>query len=128
MKKILLVEDDPSVSLLYQKAFTFEGFEVTTAFDGAGVYEQVLKNPPSIVLLDIILPTVNGLEVLRKLKSDQTTQNIPVVMLSNLDSMKEIEEAVQLGANKYITKGNYEPAQVVALVKKILENVTSGIA
>lgn len=127
MKKILLVEDDPSVSLLYQKAFTFEGFEVITAFDGAGVYEQVLKNPPSIVLLDIILPTVNGLEVLRKLKSDQATQNIPVVMLSNLDSMKEIEEAVQLGANKYITKGNYEPAQVVSLVKKILENVTSGM-
>jgi len=127
MKKILIVEDDPSISLLYQKAFTFEGFEVTTSFDGAGVYEQVLKTPPSIILLDIILPTVNGLQVLAKLKGDPTTAQIPVIMLSNLDGMKEIDEAIALGAVKYITKGNYEPAQVVALVKKILENVTAGM-
>lgn len=126
MKKILIVEDDPSISLMYQKAFTFEGFEVTTSFDGAGVYEQVVANPPSIILLDIILPTVNGLQVLGKLKADPATQNIPVIMLSNLDSMKEIDEAIALGAVKYITKGNYEPVQVVELVKKILDNITAN--
>lgn len=123
MSKILVIEDDSSVSLVYQRAFTLAGYEVTTAFDGEDGFNQSVNANPTIILLDIRLPKMDGLTVLRKLKNDPKTASIPVVMLSNVEGDREVEEAIALGAVKYIIKSELDPSQVVELVKKILANI-----
>src|SRR3989338_3677355 len=121
MTKILIIEDETSVSLLYQRAFNYEGFELITAFDGLEGLSLAKTHRPNLILLDIILPKMNGLKVLEKLKNDDKTKNIPVVILTNLNDMKEIEKAIALGAIKYITKSQYDPKQVIDIVKKIIK-------
>lgn len=120
MAKVLIIEDDPLMSRLYQKIFTFEGYEVVTAANGEEGLEQVKKENPTVVLLDIMMPKMNGLQVLEKLKVDPDTKAIPVIMLTNLAGQQDAETALTKGAVKYIVKSEYEPKQVANMVKEIL--------
>jgi len=124
MAKILIVEDDPLMSRMYQKIFTFEGYEVEIAGDGEEGLEKVRAGKPTLVLLDIMMPKMNGLQVLEKLKSDPETKSIPVVMLTNLAGQQDAETALTKGAIKYIVKSEYEPKQVTNMVKEILAGYT----
>lgn len=124
MSKILVVEDDPLMSRMYQKIFTFEGYDVEMAGDGEEGLEKTKLLKPTIVLLDVMMPKMNGLEVLDKLKLDPDTKGIPVVMLTNLAGQKDAETALEKGAVKYIVKSEYEPKQVVNMVKEILAGYT----
>lgn len=119
-KHILVVEDDPLMARMYQKIFTFEKYDVALAGNGEEGLEKIRKSPPSIVLLDIMMPKMNGLQVLEKLKSDPETKGIPVVMLTNLAGEKDAEKALVKGAVKYIVKSQHEPKEVVKMVKEIL--------
>lgn len=124
MAKILIIEDDPLMSRMYQKIFTFEGYEVDVADNGEDGLAKVKNGNPSLVLLDIMMPKMNGLEVLVKLKTDPETKSLPVVILTNLAGQKDAENAMSKGAVKYIVKSEYEPKQVVNMVKEILAGYT----
>lgn len=120
MPKILIVEDDPLMLRMYQKIFTFEKYDVDTAINGEEALVKVRTSRPTLILLDIMMPKVNGLQVLDKLKSDPDTKNIPVVMLTNLASEKDAENAMLKGAIKYIVKSQYEPKQISDMIKEII--------
>lgn len=124
MAKILIVEDDPLMSRMYQKIFTFEGHEVVLAYNGEEGLERAVKDKPTIILLDVMMPKMNGLQLLEKLKLDPTTKTIPVVMLTNLAGQQDAETAIAKGAVKYIIKSEYEPKQIVNMVKEILAGYT----
>ena len=124
MSKILLVEDDPLISRMYEKIFSFEKYEVTVASDGESALAKIRETKPTIVLLDVMMPKMNGLEVLDALKSDPETKNIPVVMLTNLAGEKDAETALAKGAVKYIIKSQYDPKQITDMVKEILAGYT----
>jgi len=124
MTKILIVEDDPLMSRMYQKIFKFEGFEVDFAGNGEEGLDKIRTGKPTLVLLDIMMPIMNGLEVLDKVKLDPETKDIPVVMLTNLAGTQDAEAALTKGAVKYIIKSEYEPKAVVNMVKEILAGYT----
>lgn len=124
MAKILIVEDDPLMSRMYQKIFTFEGYEVDMAGDGEEGLEKARSGKPTLMLLDIMMPKMNGLQVLEKLKADPETKSIPVVMLTNLAGQQDAETALSKGAVKYIVKSEYDPKQVANMVKEILAGYT----
>jgi CheY-like chemotaxis protein len=124
MAKILIVEDDPLISRMYQKIFTFEGYEVEMAGNGEEGWEKIKANKPTIALLDIMMPKMNGLQLLEKLKLDPDTKSIPVVMLTNLAGIQDAEAALAKGAVKYIVKSEHEPQEITKMVKEILAAYT----
>ena len=124
MVKILIIEDDPLMRRLYQKIFTFEKYEVETAEDGEEGLDKARKSKPTLILLDIMMPKMNGLQVLGKMKTDPDLKKIPVVMLTNLAGQKDAETALAMGAVKYIVKSEYEPKQVADMVKGVLAGYT----
>lgn len=124
MTRILIVEDDPLMSRMYQKIFSFENYDVVMAADGEEALIKVRESPPTLILLDIMMPKLNGLQVLERLKSDSTTKHIPVIMLTNLAGQQDAEKALSLGAVKYIVKSQYEPKQIADMVKEILVGYT----
>lgn len=122
--KILIVEDDPLMLRMYQKIFGFEGYEVAVAVDGEEGWEKIRREKPTLVLLDVMMPKMNGLQVLEKIKLDPETKAIPVVMLTNLAGTADAEDALSKGAVRYIIKSAQEPKSVVAMVKEILAGYT----
>lgn len=124
MAKVLIVEDDPLMSRMYQKIFTFEGYEVVTGMDGEEGLEKAKTEKPTVILLDVMMPKMNGLQVLGKLKLDPDTKATPVIMLTNLAGQQDAESALAKGAVKYIVKSEYEPKEVAAMVKEILAGYT----
>lgn len=124
MAKILIIEDDPLMSRMYQKIFTFENYEVDMAHDGQEGLEKTRTGKPTLILLDIMMPKMNGLQVLEKLKSDPDTRKIPVIMLTNLAGTSDAESALTHGAVKYIIKSEFEPKQVANMIKEILAGYT----
>ncbi len=124
MIKILIVEDDPLMQRMYQKVFSLEKYEVTTADNGEDALLKVHASRPHLILLDIMMPKVNGLQVLEKLKSDPDTKTIPVIMLTNLAGTQDAENALEKGAIKYIVKSEYEPKSIVNMVKEIVSAYT----
>lgn len=124
MAKILIVEDDSLMSRMYQKIFTFEGYEVEIATNGQEGFEKARLTKPTIILLDVMMPVLNGLQTLEKLKLDPETKTIPVIMLTNLAGQQDAETAMTKGAVKYIIKSEHEPKEVANMVKEILAGYT----
>ena len=120
MIKLLIVEDDPLMSRMYQRLFGLEGFDVELASDGQEGLEKARTLMPKLILLDVMMPKMNGLQTLEELKANSMTKAIPVVMLSNLNGEQDSETAMSKGAENYIIKSAYEPAQIVAMVKDVI--------
>lgn len=112
------------MSRMYEKIFKFEGYEVDMAGNGEEGLEKAKTVKPTLILLDIMMPKINGLQVLEKLKGDESLKAIPVVMLTNLAGQSDAEKALSMGAVKYIVKSEYEPKQVTNMVKEILAGTT----
>jgi two-component system response regulator CpxR len=125
MAKLLIIEDDPLISRMYKRLFTLEGYEVEIANNGQEGLQKVKTTNPSIILLDVMMPTLNGLQTLEILKSDPETKMIPVIMLSNLTGEQDAEEAINKGAVKYIVKSAYEPEDIAKMIKEVLTKNTS---
>ncbi len=123
-KVLLIVEDDPLMSRMYQKIFTFEKYDVAVANDGEEGIEKANKEKPTVILLDIMMPKMNGLQVLEKLKANPDTKNIPVIMLTNLAGQQDAETAMSKGAVKYIIKSEHEPKEVADMVGEIVAAYT----
>jgi len=118
--KILLVEDDSFLLGMYATKFEMDGFKVIMAEDGEKAIRAALKELPNIILLDIILPKLSGFEVLKQLKQEPATANIPVILLTNLSQRSEIEQGLKMGAEDYLIKAHFMPSEVVEKIKKIL--------
>jgi len=127
MRKILLIEDDPPTIEIYKEILKKAKFEVEVlewGKDGLDALEAIKdgkKEKPDLVLLDLILPDINGIEILRKAKLDEKLKDIPVFVLTNYSDVKLEKESFQLGVERYIVKANYTPAQIVNAIKNRLK-------
>src|SRR3989338_173718 len=119
-RKILIVEDDAFLAGIYANKFEREGFQVFLGTDGEMGLKSAKKEIPDIVLLDILLPRLDGFEVLEKLKADEATKKIPVIMLTNLGQKEDIDKGLKMGAADYLIKAHFMPAETVEKVKKVL--------
>ncbi|MFA6919285.1 MAG: response regulator [Patescibacteria group bacterium] len=117
---ILIVEDDIFLSDLYKTKMELEGFKVLAAYDGEKGLELAQKNSPNIILLDLILPKLSGFGVLEKLKANKATQNIPVIILTNLSQKSDVEKGLKIGANDYLIKAHFMPSEVVEKIKRLM--------
>jgi len=120
-KKILIVEDEATLSKALMEFLTGEGFEVLSAPEGEKGLEMAKKEIPDLILLDIILPKKDGYEVLDAIKQDEKIKNIPVIMLTNLESQEDIMKALEKGATTYLVKSNYKLEEVVKKVRETLK-------
>lgn len=121
MTKILIVEDDPFLSKMYKKKFEVGGFEVQVAEDGVSGLEKMKSFTPDLVLMDIMMPKLNGIEAMEKAKADPSLSKIPVLILTNLSTAADASMAVKKGAAGFLVKSDVTPAQVVAKTKSILK-------
>ncbi len=120
MKKILLIEDEPTLQKAIGRYLEQEGYEIENALDGDIGVEIAKRNKPDLILLDIILPKKDGFEVLKELKEDETTKNIPVIILTNLEGGSDVEKALSLGATTYLVKANYRLEEISKKIKETL--------
>jgi two-component system alkaline phosphatase synthesis response regulator PhoP len=111
--KVLIIEDEKFLCELVQKKLETAGMAAVGAFTGEDGLLAIGKDRPDIILLDLLLPGMDGFEVLYKIKSDETLKNIPVIVVSNLGERKEIEKAFQLGAAEYFVKTNHSLNEIV---------------
>ena len=129
MAKVLVVEDDALISRMYLKVFTFEGFEVQLAENGQLGLDKLKDFHADIILVDVMMPVMNGVEMLAALKLDPATRDIPVIVLTNLSDARTAEATLKQGALKYIVKGDYNPMDIATMVKEILsgKGAESGV-
>jgi DNA-binding response OmpR family regulator len=118
---VLLVEDDVFLAQIYQKKFEMEGFKVSVSENGEKGLADIKKKLPDVVLLDILLPKLDGFAVLERLKADSgPAKNIPVILLTNLGQRDDVDKGLAQGAADYLIKAHFKPSEVVAKVKKVL--------
>lgn len=116
--KILIVEDEPFLLELYDAKLTQEGFDAVKAADGQAGLSLAQLELPDLILLDILMPKIDGYEMLKRLKEDKRTKKIPVVIFSNLSQREEIEKGLKLGAKDFIIKSSVTPTELVDKIKK----------
>jgi DNA-binding response OmpR family regulator len=117
--RVLVIEDDRFLQKILLMKFVAEGFVVQGSSDGEDGLKQMLAEPPDLVVLDLILPKMNGFEVLTEMKTNSITKNIPVVILSNLGQEEDIRRVMELGALEFLVKSNHSIMEVVGKVKEV---------
>ncbi len=117
---VLLVEDDVFLSGIYQKKFEMEGYKVSLADNGEKAVVEIKNKKPDIMMLDILLPKLDGFAVLAKVKADSEVKDIPVILLTNLGQKDDVEKGLQMGAADYLIKAHFKPSEVVDKIKKVL--------
>ncbi|MFH0906834.1 MAG: response regulator [bacterium] len=120
-KTILFIEDEPTLQKAVGRFLEQEGYEVKSSLDGEIGLEIAKKIKPDLILLDLILPKKDGFEVLQELKKDETTKNIPVIILTNLESNIDVEKATSLGAATYLVKANYKLEEIIQKIKETIK-------
>jgi len=122
MKKILFIEDEAAIQKTLGESLRKRGYEVQSALDGEIGLRMAKQGNPDLILLDLILPKKHGLEVLEELRKDDNTKDTPVIILTNLENVGEVEKAIELGATTYLVKANYSLDEVIEKIEKTLEN------
>lgn len=117
--RILLIEDEKEIANLYQELLSSNGFEVLTALDGEKGSEVAQKGEWDILLLDIMLPNKDGLEILTQIHSQGLTNSKKVVILSNIENSEVLKKSQSLGALKYIIKSEIKPSELVDIVSAL---------
>ncbi len=118
---LLMVEDDKFLRDLIVQKLTREGFKMRGAVDGEEGLKMVREERPDLILLDLILPGLDGFEVLKRLKADAGTKDIPVIVLSNLGQKEDMDRAMAAGAEDFMVKAHFTPAEIVAKIKATLK-------
>lgn len=118
---VLLVEDEAGFRQIYKDVLQSEGYEVLEAEDGDVGWQIAKEKKPTLILLDLILPRLSGYDVLKNVRSYESTKDIPVIVFSVLENSEDIKKSMLLGANDFIVKGFYEPSYVVDKIKAVLE-------
>ena len=120
-KKILYIEDEPTLQKTLGEALEQEGFYMLFASDGESGLRLANEEKPDLILLDIILPKKNGFEVLKELKANKETAEIPVVVMTNLEGTGDVEKILEFGATTYLVKANYSLMEVVEKIKGVFK-------
>lgn len=120
-KKILIVEDDKFLRELISQKLLREGYEISEAVDGEKGLKMAKDEKPDLILLDLILPGLDGFEVLSKIKEDPAAAEIPVIILSNLGQKDDIERGLKLGAIDYLIKAHFTPGEIIEKVKNVIK-------
>ncbi len=120
MQKIIIVEDDSMLQEIYKTKFSNSGFEVFIAENGKVTLEILKKEKINVVITDLIMPEMDGFELIKNLRGGEYDPNIKIIALSNLSQKEDRDSVMQLGANGFIVKSDFTPTQLVAEVKKIL--------
>jgi CheY-like chemotaxis protein len=120
MKNVLLIDDERETAQVFETGLSSAGFSVVVASDGAGALDAVKTNKFDVILIDQMMPDMSGIDVLRALKADEGTKNIPCAMLTNFGHDEMVKEALNLGANDYILKYQVAPSDLVAKVKRLV--------
>jgi DNA-binding response OmpR family regulator len=121
MKNILVIEDDDFFRELVRKKLLSEGFGVSDAVDGESGIKKMKEKKPDLVLLDLLLPNIDGFEVLSQAKSDSVLSSVPIIILSNLGQQEDIERALKLGASDFFIKSQSDIDQVTKKISGLLE-------
>lgn len=119
-KTILVVEDDTALRRILQDKLTTENFSVLTAADGEAALTVFFKNLPDLILLDIYMPKMNGIEMLEKLRSDKRGENVPVLLLTNDDDPQDIKQTLKNNATDFLIKTDWSLEDVVGRIKEVL--------
>ena len=117
---ILLVEDDPFLIDIYSTKLKEHNYCVSVASDGQDAINKITETIPDLVLLDVVLPKLDGIEVLKTIKTNPKTKDVKVVVLSNLSQTYEVSKALEMGAVSYLIKSHYSPSDVMQEIKKFL--------
>jgi DNA-binding response OmpR family regulator len=120
-KKVLIIDDDSFLSGIYATKLDIEGFEVATAKDGEEGLKALEKMTPDLILLDVLMPKLDGFETLKRLKQIPAVKDVPVIMLTNLGQKEDIEKGIEQGAVDYLIKAHFVPAEAVDKIKKVLK-------
>ena len=118
---VLIIEDDSYISDMYKIKLESENFEVTIAGNGLAGIKILEKQKPDIVLLDVVMPKVDGFSVLKTIKKNSELKEVPVILLTNLSQKENVERGFELGADGYIIKAHFTPSEVVGKIKDILK-------
>lgn len=120
MQKILIVEDEDILRKAYVNVFTVEKFIVAEAAHGKDALKKIATEKPDLVILDILMPVMNGIEFLQKAKINHNYPKTKVLVLSNLSDKETVDQVMTLGASKHMVKSSLSPSQLVAAVKDLL--------
>ena len=120
-KNILIVEDDEFFRELLRKKLTLIGFNIIEAANGEEGIEMTKSKKPDLIILDLLLPNIDGFEVLSKVKTNSDTSSIPVIIVSNLGQQEDVERGLKLGATDYLIKSQFDIDSIVSKVKKVLK-------
>jgi len=120
-KTILFIEDESALQKTFGEILKQEGYEMIPALDGEVGLRLAKDKKPDLILLDLILPRIHGFEVLKKLKEDKETKEIPIIVLTNLEGISDVDKAIELGATTYLVKAQYTLEEVVEKIKKALK-------
>lgn len=123
---LVVIEDDKYLADIYATKLKLEGFNVEIANDGEAGIKAVRKLMPDLILLDIMMPIMDGFSVLHAIKTDEKTKDITVIMLTNLNSPEDVKKGLGLGAADYMVKAHFVPADIVTKVRNIL-NISSNL-
>jgi len=121
MKKILIIEDDKFLRELISQKLLKEGYVVNEAIDGEDGIKKTREDKPDLILLDLILPGIDGFEVLSQIKTDPSLATIRVIILSNLGQREDVEKGLKLGAVDYLIKAHFTPAEIVEKIRSIIK-------
>jgi len=121
-QKILLIEDDKMLLEMYSSKFNREGYDIITAENGSDGLKMAKENKPDLILLDIILPKLDGFATLKEIRGDANIKNTPVILLTNLGQDQDIQKGKALGADDYFVKANHTPTEVVEKVRELLKS------
>ncbi len=119
-EKILIVEDDKFLTKAYNIKFTRAGFDVMNATDGKIGLEVAKKETPKLIILDLMLPKIDGFEFLKRIKKEEKLENIPVIVLSNLGQQEDKDKVISLGAKEYIVKADFSLEEIIEKIKKYI--------
>ena len=119
--RILIIEDDKFLRELIIQKLGKEGYEIVEAAEGEEGLRKMKEEKPDLVLLDLILPGIDGFEVLRRAKTDEETSAVPIIILSNLGQRDDVEKGIELGAIDYLIKAHFTPGEIVDKIKVILK-------
>lgn len=119
-KRVLIVEDDESLAELYAIELSNHGFEIETAVDGQDGLDQILTKKFDLVVVDLMLPKIDGLTIVESIRRSPKTKTLPIVMLSNLSEGSTVEQALKAGANGYLVKAQNSPSSIATEVQKFL--------
>jgi len=119
--RVLIVEDDPFLRSIYSTKFKGQGYEVILAENGEAGLNLSSKEKPDIILLDIMMPKIDGFRFLEKIKKKKEEAKIPIILLTNLSQKKDIDKGLAMGADDYLVKAHFMPSEVVEKIEKLIQ-------